>query len=55
MTALAAGLSNPGRVVGMHFFNPPAKMRLVTVAGAESTADALAAGRARPARRWASA
>jgi 3-hydroxybutyryl-CoA dehydrogenase len=46
VTALAAGLPNPGRVVGMHFFNPPTKMRLVeVVAGAESTRDALAVAR----------
>ena len=46
VTALAAGLPRPGLVVGMHFFNPPAKMRLVeVVAGAESTAGALAVAR----------
>jgi 3-hydroxybutyryl-CoA dehydrogenase len=46
VTALAAGLPAPERVVGMHFFNPPAKMRLVeVVAGAESGARALAVAR----------
>jgi 3-hydroxybutyryl-CoA dehydrogenase len=46
VTALAAGLPNPERVVGMHFFNPPARMRLVeVVAGAESGRDALAVAR----------
>ena len=46
VTALAAGLPHPERVVGMHFFNPPAKMRLVElVAGAESGRDALAVAR----------
>jgi 3-hydroxybutyryl-CoA dehydrogenase len=46
VTALAAGLPNPERVVGMHFFNPPTRMRLVeVVAGAASGADALAVAR----------
>jgi 3-hydroxybutyryl-CoA dehydrogenase len=46
VTALAAGLPDPGCVVGMHFFNPPAKMRLVeVVAGAESSPNALAVAR----------
>lgn len=43
VTAIAAGLASPGRVVGMHFFNPPTAMRLVeVVAGAESDPRALA-------------
>ena len=47
VTALAAGVPHPERVVGMHFFNPPARMRLVeVVAGEDSGADALAAVRA---------
>jgi 3-hydroxybutyryl-CoA dehydrogenase len=47
VTALAAGLDGPERVVGMHVFNPPAKMRLVeVVAGAQSGEAALAAARA---------
>ena len=46
VTALAAGLPRPARVVGMHFFNPPAKMRLVeVVAGQESSTHALAVAR----------
>ena len=46
VTALAAGLPHPECVVGMHFFNPPAKMRLVElVAGVESSAHALAVAR----------
>jgi 3-hydroxybutyryl-CoA dehydrogenase len=46
VTALAVGLPNPERVVGMHFFNPPTRMRLVElVAGEESSADALAVAR----------
>jgi 3-hydroxybutyryl-CoA dehydrogenase len=41
---IAAGVPNPERVVGMHFFNPPALMKLVEVVAAErSSAEALAA------------
>ncbi len=47
VTALAAGVPAPERVVGMHFFNPPGKMRLLeVVAGEESSPAALAAARA---------
>jgi len=46
VTALAVGLPRPACVVGMHFFNPPAKMRLVElVAGEESSPHALAVAR----------
>jgi 3-hydroxybutyryl-CoA dehydrogenase len=46
VTAVAADVPGPERVVGMHFFNPPAKMRLVeVVAGAASAPEALAAAR----------
>ncbi len=42
--AIAAGTPHPERVVGMHFFNPPALMKLVeVVATADSTEDALTA------------
>jgi 3-hydroxybutyryl-CoA dehydrogenase len=41
---IAAGVPNPERVVGMHFFNPPALMKLVeVVATAEAAEWALAA------------
>jgi 3-hydroxybutyryl-CoA dehydrogenase len=47
VTGLAAGATEPSRVVGMHFFNPPALMDLLeVVAGAESAADAVAIARA---------
>jgi 3-hydroxybutyryl-CoA dehydrogenase len=37
VTAIAAGVPEPKRIVGMHFFNPPALMQLVEiVAGDES-------------------
>ncbi len=41
---IAAGVPHPERVVGMHFFNPPALMKLVEVVAApESSERALAA------------
>ncbi len=44
VTAIAAQVPNPERVVGMHFFNPPALMKLVEiVATAESSEAALGA------------
>jgi 3-hydroxybutyryl-CoA dehydrogenase len=47
VTALAAGVPGPERVVGMHFFNPAPVMRLLeVVAGAESSEAALAVARA---------
>jgi 3-hydroxybutyryl-CoA dehydrogenase len=43
VTAIAAGASNPERVVGMHFFNPAPIMRLLEViAGEQSSEGALA-------------
>ncbi|HEX8973657.1 3-hydroxyacyl-CoA dehydrogenase family protein, partial [Oryzihumus sp.] len=35
--AIAAGLDHPGRVLGLHFFNPPPLMRLVEVIHGEAT------------------
>src|SRR5215208_2766844 len=47
VSAIAAGVPGPERVVGLHFFNPVPKMRLVElVAGAASSAEALARARA---------
>jgi 3-hydroxybutyryl-CoA dehydrogenase len=44
VTDIAAGVPQPERVVGMHFFNPPALMKLVEVVATEvSSAAALAA------------
>jgi 3-hydroxybutyryl-CoA dehydrogenase len=44
VTEIAADVPHPERVVGMHFFNPPALMKLVEViATAQSSEDALAA------------
>jgi 3-hydroxybutyryl-CoA dehydrogenase len=43
ITALAAGLRRPERAVGMHFFNPAARMALVEVVrGLASTPEAVA-------------
>jgi 3-hydroxybutyryl-CoA dehydrogenase len=44
VTAIAEGVPHPERVVGMHFFNPPALMKLVeVVATANSSPEALEA------------
>jgi 3-hydroxybutyryl-CoA dehydrogenase len=47
ITAIAGGLERPGRVAGMHFFNPAPTMALVEVIGgaltSAATLDALAA------------
>jgi 3-hydroxybutyryl-CoA dehydrogenase len=44
VTAMAEGVPHPERVVGMHFFNPPALMKLVeVVATADSSPEALQA------------
>lgn len=36
---LAAGIDNPQRVLGLHFFNPPSRMQLVEIVAAEETSD----------------
>ncbi|HEX7298240.1 MAG TPA: 3-hydroxyacyl-CoA dehydrogenase NAD-binding domain-containing protein [Solirubrobacteraceae bacterium] len=47
ITAIASAAADPGRVVGMHFFNPPPVMRLLEViAGLESAPQALEVARA---------
>ncbi|GMR21259.1 MAG: 3-hydroxyacyl-CoA dehydrogenase NAD-binding domain-containing protein [Gammaproteobacteria bacterium] len=44
---IGKGLQNPGRLIGLHFFNPVAKMQLVEIVrGAQSDEDSLARGRA---------
>jgi len=40
ITALAEGLPSPGRVIGMHFFNPVPLMKLVAIIRAMQTSDA---------------
>ena len=47
VTAIAAGVPFPSRVVGMHFFNPPPLMPLVeVVAGLDTDRGAIASARA---------
>jgi 3-hydroxybutyryl-CoA dehydrogenase len=47
VTAVGAASGAPGRVVGMHFFNPPPVMRLVeVVAGVDTAPEAVAVARA---------
>ncbi|MGZ6643035.1 MAG: 3-hydroxyacyl-CoA dehydrogenase NAD-binding domain-containing protein [Solirubrobacteraceae bacterium] len=47
ITAIAGSIDDPGRVVGMHFFNPAPVMKLVEViAGIESSEQALDVARA---------
>jgi 3-hydroxybutyryl-CoA dehydrogenase len=41
LTKIAAASKNPGRVIGMHFFNPVAMMQLVEVIRAIQTTDAV--------------
>jgi 3-hydroxybutyryl-CoA dehydrogenase len=42
VTAIAAATKHPGRVIGMHFFNPAPVMRLVEVVSTVLTADGVA-------------
>jgi 3-hydroxybutyryl-CoA dehydrogenase len=51
-TAIAAGLSHPGRVLGLHFFNPAPVMRLVEVVSGLATDPAIAAAVTRLAESW---
>jgi 3-hydroxybutyryl-CoA dehydrogenase len=40
VSEIASGVPHPERVVGMHFFNPPALMKLVEVVAAERSSEA---------------
>ena len=51
-TAIAAGLSHPGRLVGLHFFNPVPVMRLVEVVSGLATDPGVAAAVTRLAEDW---
>jgi 3-hydroxybutyryl-CoA dehydrogenase len=51
-TAIAAGLGHPGRLVGLHFFNPAPVMRLVEVVSGLATDPAVAAAVTRLAEDW---
>ncbi len=52
ITAIAAQLDHPGRVVGMHFFNPAPVMKLVEVVSGAATDPAAARTVAATARAW---
>jgi 3-hydroxybutyryl-CoA dehydrogenase len=43
VTAIAREVERPQRLCGMHFFNPPTRMRLVEVVSAEDTSEATVA------------
>ena len=52
VTALANGLERPGRLVGMHFFNPVPLMKLVEVVSGLQTDPDVATAIFELARRW---
>ena len=52
ITALAARLSRPQRVAGLHFFNPPGAMKLVEIVSGARTDPAVAQTLADLARSW---
>ena len=52
VTAVAAGLRQPGRVVGLHFFNPADRMRLVEVVRGDATDEAVVEAAVELARAW---
>lgn len=52
VTAIAGKLKHPGRVVGMHFFNPPPRMRLVEIVTGLATADAVVQRATATAQAW---
>jgi len=52
ITRIAAGLNNPERVVGMHFFNPAPVLPLVEVISGAATAPAVADAVFALAERW---
>ncbi|MDH4564635.1 3-hydroxyacyl-CoA dehydrogenase PaaH [Pseudomonas sp. BN411] len=52
ITSLAAGLKHPGRVVGMHFFNPAPLMALVEIVSGLASDRDLAEGLYETAKAW---
>ncbi|MGZ4698416.1 MAG: 3-hydroxyacyl-CoA dehydrogenase NAD-binding domain-containing protein [Oryzihumus sp.] len=52
VSAIAAGLDHPGRVLGLHFFNPPPLMRLVEVVHGEATDEDTLARATELVRAW---
>lgn len=51
VTAIAAAVSRPERVCGMHFFNPPALMELVEIVAGDETSEQTMATATEVARR----
>lgn len=51
VSEIAAGVPQPERLVGMHFFNPPALMKLVEVVAAERSSEAALAATTEVAER----
>ncbi|WP_426564100.1 3-hydroxyacyl-CoA dehydrogenase [Angustibacter sp. McL0619] len=52
VTAIAAALAHPGRVVGLHFFNPADRMRLVEVVRGDATDPSVVEAAVDLARAW---
>ncbi len=52
ITRVAAGLDRPQRVIGLHFFNPAARMRLVEVVRGEDTESDVVDAATELARAW---
>lgn len=52
ITAIGAVLKNPGRLAGMHFFNPAPRMKLVEIVSGVETDAAITAQLAATARAW---
>ncbi|MCB1499066.1 MAG: 3-hydroxyacyl-CoA dehydrogenase [Bauldia sp.] len=51
VSAIAEVLEQPGRLAGLHFFNPPTRMRVVEIVRGAATSDATIAALAELARR----
>lgn len=52
VTAIAAATTRPERVLGLHFFNPPMRMRLVELVATDATDPAVAARAAAIVESW---
>ena len=50
--AIADGIAHPGRILGLHFFNPPPLMRLVEVVHGDQTDDAVLERATEMVRAW---
>lgn len=51
VTAIAAATGRPSQVIGMHWFNPPERMKLVEIVRAQQTSDETLAATERLSRR----